>query len=963
MACGSGAFLVQACRYLSERLVEAWEEIESKQPGVLRITPEGAPATGELGEALIPSETNERISYAQRIIAQRCLYGVDKNPLAVEMAKLSLWLLTLAKDKPFTFLDHAIRCGDSLVGIHDIDQIRYFTFDLDDQQKSGFTGAVEKAVNEVSALRKRIGDRPAEQVEDAEVQHSLLGEAESKSARLRYAADLLTAIELRSGNEQQKRDWQNDAAIQASYYVEKEEIEKFREAAKKAMNGQMTLHWPLEFPEVFVERGGFDAFVCNPPFLGGQKITGNLGISYRNFLVDHLARGKRGSADLCAYFFLRAKWLLRTGGSFGMLATNTIAQGDTREVGLDQIAEAGGVIYRSVPSRPWPGDASLEVAEVWVRNGGSRANYFLDDQEVIGITPFLTTLGRTTGNPYRLVANASKSFIGSYVLGMGFVLSPEEAQALIAKDKRNRDVLSPYLNGEDLNSRPDQSASRWVINFRDWPLDRSGKGTWHGTDKKAITLWLRSGHVPKDYPGPVAADYPDCMTIVREKVKPEREALAQGNETARDHARRWWQFARATMLLYATIIEMERVLAVALVTHHVAFNFVRASQVFAHRLAVFPFDQSSSLAIVQSSFHEPWARSYSSSLETRINYSPSDCFETFPFPEGEGPLREIGERYHAHRQSLMLTRGEGLTKVYNRFHDADEASGDICLLRDLHKNMDEAVRHAYGWEDLKLDHDFHDTKQGVRFTISEAARREVLDRLLELNHQRYAEEVAAGLHEKSARKRVKASPAKKNVRPNSSPSATPLPFAEVEDLAAPESAHLSAERCQSRSFGTAQCGRDYERPIRADELETNRVMAAFRQALRSLGWTTREQLLKEVSVALGYERLRAETEEILRNHLRSAIRRKIVCADGADAVGPETQSMEDYTLEELREVFGSVMRLARSYEREEVMRAVAEHLGFTRLTETVRQSLKSAVNSGIRQGILGYEGNVIWRTG
>ena len=138
-------------------------------------------------------------------------------------------------------------------------------------------------------------------------------------------------------------------------------------------------------------------------------------------------------------------------------------------------------------------------------------------------------------------------------------------------------------------------------------------------------------------------------------------------------------------------------------------------------------------------------------------------------------------------------------------------------------------------------------------------------------------------------------------------------------------------------------------------------MAAFRQALRGRGWLTRDELLKEVSLAFGYQRLRAETEEVLRNHLRAAIRRSIVAKENGDLVGAATRTMDDYTLEELREVFASVMRPGRSYEREEVIRAVAEYLGFSKLTETVRQPVKSAINSGIRQGILGYEGDVIWR--
>ncbi|MGH8500853.1 MAG: Eco57I restriction-modification methylase domain-containing protein, partial [Methylococcales bacterium] len=294
--------------------------------------------------------------------------------------------------------------------------------------------------------------------------------------------------------------------MKANDYVENHTPEDLEETARQALNRQMTFHWPLEFPGVFKEQGGFDAIVCNPPFIGGQKITGILGVEYRNFLVDHLANGRKGSADLSAYFFLQAQRLLRSGdnfdpGHFGMLATNTIAQGDTREVGLDQIVAGGGIIYRAVPSRPWPGAASLEVAEVWLRNGGKwRGQFLLEGKPVPGITPFLTKPGRATGKPYRLAANADKSFQGSIVLGMGFVLTPEEAQALIVKDKHNRDVLFPYLNGEDLNSRPDQSPSRWVINFKDWPLERSAKGSWFKADEGQIKLWLQNGRVPKDYP-------------------------------------------------------------------------------------------------------------------------------------------------------------------------------------------------------------------------------------------------------------------------------------------------------------------------------------------------------------------------------------------------------------------------------------------------------------------------------
>src|SRR5205807_1210383 len=153
--------------------------------------------------------------------------------------------------------------------------------------------------------------------------------------------------------------------------------------------------------------------------------------------------------------------------------------------------------------------------------------------------------------------------------------------------------------------------------------------------------------------------------------------------------------------------------------------------------------------------HYHWAWHYCSTMRTDINYSPSDCFETFPFPEMHIGLTDIGEAYHEHRRQIMLTRQEGLTKTYNRFHNPDETSADIQKLRQLHVEMDHAVAAAYGWTDLDLGHGFHQTRQGLRYTISEVARREVLARLLKLNHERYAEEVRQGLHEKKKVKGAK----------------------------------------------------------------------------------------------------------------------------------------------------------------------------------------------------------------
>src|SRR3954452_17241003 len=216
------------------------------------------------------------------------------------MAKLSLWLLTLAKDKPFEFLDHAIRCGDSLVGIHDLDQLRYFN--LDPKKGRGlFTGPVFNLVDEAVDLRQKIESMPSNTVEDVEAQEKLLAEAEEKTARLRCAADLLLSVEFQGASAADKQSLHDSMAIQAGYHVENGTVEEFRQAVRKALKGQQTFHWPLEFPEVFQKRNGFDAFVGNPPFMHGSWISTRFGDQYAAYLRT-LFSDIVGKIDYVIYF-------------------------------------------------------------------------------------------------------------------------------------------------------------------------------------------------------------------------------------------------------------------------------------------------------------------------------------------------------------------------------------------------------------------------------------------------------------------------------------------------------------------------------------------------------------------------------------------------------------------------------------------------------------------------------------
>ena len=677
-ACGSAAFLVAAGRYLSARLVEAWE-VAQKEHGVnVQITPYGHKSSGLPEEELIPSNPDERGLYALRIVVERCLYGVDRNPLAVEMAKLSLWLLTLQRSRPFTFLDHSIRCGDSLLGV-DLKQLSTWSLSGEGKQKVLFQDDLSFAASKREGLMKmmyRTSD-----------QKRMLDAALEKTRRLRAAADRLIATAFEANYEA--------AAAAITFGFEEQEAE-----AKKILEGRRPFHWAVEFPEVFLHGGGFDAIVGNPPFMGGQRITGAFGTPYRDYLVKFIADGKRGSADYVAYFFLRAFGLLKDGGSVALLATNTIAQGDTGEVGLDQMIAQGATIWRAIRSSKWPGEASLEVAHVWMRKGPWHGAFNLDGEEVPGISSALTLPGRITGKPHRLSVNARKSFKGSEVGGMeAFVISKETLELLKSGDE-NADgiVLRPFLGYEDLVANESQESRRWCIYFADWPLER-------------------------------AESYPTSLAYVRNHI----------DETTRTG---WWQFRRPTPELYRAIAGNRRVLVIGETSEAVSPVFVPNGQVFTKTLIVFASDASSTLALIASSLHYVWVLQHGSTLETRAKYIISDCFETFPFPISFSSLESIGERYHATRTGIMLERQVGLTKLSNLFHDPDCPATDIQELRDLLRGMDHAVAATYGWTDINLGHGFHETKQGVRYTISEAARREVLDRLLALNQERYAQEQA-----------------------------------------------------------------------------------------------------------------------------------------------------------------------------------------------------------------------------
>ena len=321
-------------------------------------------------------------------------------------------------------------------------------------------------------------------------------------------------------------------------------------------------HWEVEFPEAFsTELRGFDAIVGNPPFLGGKRISTQYGENYSQWLQTlHADAG--GSADLVAHFFRRAFYLLKHGGCFGLIATNTIGQGDTRESGLCPILKSGGSIRRAIRRLPWPGEAAVIVSVVHVSKQ-QVLSPVLDGQPVPRISAYLIS-GDLDDTPTPLAENSDKAFIGNYVFGLGFTFDDDaagkgkpastiaEMRRLIATDSRNQERIFPYLGGEEINSDPRHAYHRWVIDFNDFPLRRElMKKSWAAMNAHERATCRTRGVVPSDYADPVAADWEDLLAIVEHKVKPERDN--QKREALRE---RWWQYADKRPSLRRAILSL-----------------------------------------------------------------------------------------------------------------------------------------------------------------------------------------------------------------------------------------------------------------------------------------------------------------------------------------------------------------------------------------------------------------------
>ncbi|MFH1166019.1 MAG: DNA methyltransferase [Pseudomonadota bacterium] len=726
IACGSGHILLAAARRIATELA------------IVR--------TGEEQPAPIAYRS------AVRDVIRECIYGVDINPLAVELCKVALWLEAHNPGLPLNFLDHHIKCGNAIVGYVRREDVER---GVPEEAFNAMPGD-NKAIAAAARSRNKGERRPHKQQkfenfpEIQEYLDSILSKWQAIAALPEHSSKEIAAKKQRYMDfTQSKGSWilrQIVAIPLAQFYLTKTfenqamiiTDEAFRRywSGERHPQGQATdaawelshekrfFHWFLEFPEI-IERGGFDCILGNPPYLGTKHLSGTFGYSFCHYVKWEYAPA--GLSDLVVYFVRRIYSLLKSDGFTAFITTNSIKDGDIRKDGLQQILDQGGSINFAVRGIQWPGRANLSVSLVAIHKGEWKGVRVLDGKEVPIINGYLEG-SLDVGEPRILIENANRIFQGIIFLGDGFLLSHEEANGHINAGIRNREVIFPVINGQELNNKPDQAPGRQIINFSNWPIDK-------------------------------AMEYGELFERLEQKVKPIRQK--DNRALYRD---RWWQYAEPRPKLTNSLKQLDRCFVTVWVSKYLNFNCLPAEYVFTNSLYIFTTDRWDLYAVVQSTLHEVWARKYSGALETRLRYSPSDCFETFPFPEdlwrtADSKLAAIGEQYHEYRRTLMQQLWLGLTSIYNLFHsmklnpdqvakvskkplaEAEAGYRGILELRLLHSQLDNAIRDAYGWPDLNLGHDFVEVEtlaenDRIRYTISPAARKEVLRRLLELNLKR-----------------------------------------------------------------------------------------------------------------------------------------------------------------------------------------------------------------------------------
>lgn len=260
-----------------------------------------------------------------------------------------------------------------------------------------------------------------------------------------------------------------------------------------------------------------------------------------------------------------------------------------------------------------------------------------------------------------LEANRGRAFQGPMPVGRGFVLALDEAENFRARtDAEYRAVVRPYLVGDDLTEHPAQAPRRFVIDFGLRALEE-------------------------------AARFPAALEVLRQRVKTERARNA--DRFRREH---WWLLGRPVVAMREALAPLSRYIAGNAQGKRFLFTWQPPEVCPSNLTNVFAFQDDYAMGVLTSGAHQVWAHSEASSLELRPRYTPTSCFETFPWPQPEAALRDrigaLAADLLAQRQTITVREGIGLTAFYNALDEGAHRS-----IAELHRRLDDAVLQAYGF--------------------------------------------------------------------------------------------------------------------------------------------------------------------------------------------------------------------------------------------------------------------------
>lgn len=417
----------------------------------------------------------------------------------------------------------------------------------------------------------------------------------------------------------------------------------------------LVLEWPTA-----------DAIIGNPPYHGSQNLQSVLAEEQIEFLKSQFGVGLK---DLCVYWFRKAADRMGPGDRAGLVGTNSVSQNRARGASLNYVVEQGGVITNAVSRHKWPGEAVVNVSIVnWVMKPEfPPARFVLDGEQVAGINTRLQESVVPVEEYEALNENRGRSFQGP-IPGGDFYLDEPEAVALLTEDGSSaKSVIRRYLVGKDIAEAPDQSPQRWIIDFSSMELQDAMK-------------------------------FPACLSRVRSRVKPERE---KNNREA--YRKYWWRFVEPRPGMRAALKRHERFVAGTATGKRFLFTWVDGEVCPSNATNVFAFEDDYAMGILNSSFHGVWALSEGSTLEDRPRYTPTSCFETFPWPDRDkdhlATIGNLSVELLELRSRICQEQQIGLTKLYNQ---VDEGAWQDLVT--AHRNLDEAVAKAYGWP-VKVAHD------------------------------------------------------------------------------------------------------------------------------------------------------------------------------------------------------------------------------------------------------------------